>query len=251
MEADQIKKQFSSIFIGKMFVFSKRPIIVSLFFVKRRHFKMACWFSSSERHNASQKHGNRRCFSSHKLQQQRQTVEIVEVFFGVKPKTVDIFKDFALFHVFICCFFLFPSFLFLSVLFVPFHVPLFRLHFSHCFPIFLFVFSFCFFSFFPSVFSVVRTDAKTRKIIVDQIHTWRFSLVEIRCLVPRWTRRRVRLAHLRVTSPAFFFFMLSFVQSFSNKCASLFLLFFQIFQCYHWSVLVNFGCFLRSRCSAG
>ena len=92
-------------------------------------------FFSGKRHIPKQNHGNRRGFSRTKLQQQRETLEIVE----------DFASEYPCFFIF----FLFSSFFFIFSFFHFFHFFMF-FHFSSfffCF-LFFFIFSFFFFSFF-------------------------------------------------------------------------------------------------------
>ena len=129
-------------------------------------------------------HGNRRCFLRKKLQQQRQTLKIVEEF-SCEDKNSGNMRRFRIcFCIFLHVFFIFvhfslflillefsSCFLFLSF-FVCLHFFIF-LHFSSFFHfIFLFFFrifcpffSFFFFNifFFSFLFPVVRADAKTHK----------------------------------------------------------------------------------------
>ena len=122
-----------------MCIFVSRPMKIATFLRKKRRDPITgCWFSLGKRHIPKQNHGNRLGFRRKKLQQQRQTLEIVEDF-ACEAKFLHFSAFFSIFHFsssffhvsffsfflfslfFIFPFFIFFHFHFLSISFNFFH----------------------------------------------------------------------------------------------------------------------------------
>ena len=93
-----LSQHLSLIFVGKMCVFVSRPTDMVTFHRKTVTTQMGCWFSMVKRYIPKRNHRNRRGFRRTKLQQQWQTLELVEDFAG-EAKNLRNLQGFRILHL--------------------------------------------------------------------------------------------------------------------------------------------------------
>ena len=161
-------------------MFLSRPIEINTFSSeKRRPLQIGLLIFLWEKDTFRKKTGNRSGFRRKKLQQQRQTLEIVEdcawksskisMFFSFFLFFLPSFFHFSfMFQLFIFhVFFLFSFSFFLFCVFLPFFFFFLSIRYSNFSFLLFFIFPFHLLSFF-FFFPVVRADAKTSKKIVEK-----------------------------------------------------------------------------------